>query len=58
MKLHTSQGRVGEVMLLRTLFNNPEALYQRGMDEFINGLTGEASQSYDPHFTEEVNNLL
>lgn len=55
MKLHTNQGKVREVQLLRQLFNNPTSLYRSGaLDEYINGLTGEASQTYDQHFTEEV----
>ncbi len=53
----SSNGQITGRMQLRSIFNNPSNLYRRGsIDAALNGITGQASQAFDPIFSEDVSN--
>jgi hypothetical protein len=53
----SSNGQITGRMQLRNIFGNPSNLYRRGaIDEALNGITGQASQAFDPIFSEDVSN--
>jgi hypothetical protein len=53
----SSDGQITDQMQLRNIYNNPSDLYRRdAIDEALNGITGQASQAFDPIFSEDVSN--
>ncbi|XP_054158548.1 peroxidase-like [Oppia nitens] len=59
LRLLNNAGKVTQTIQLRQHFNNPSSLYRKGAyDEFINGYTGNPTQTFDQFFTEDIVNHL
>ncbi|CAG2105713.1 unnamed protein product [Medioppia subpectinata] len=59
LRLLNNAGKVTQTIQLREHFNNPTSLYRKGaFDEFLNGYTGNPTQTFDQFFTEDITNHL
>ncbi|CAG2166450.1 unnamed protein product, partial [Oppiella nova] len=59
LRLLNNAGQVTQTIQLRKHFNNPSAMYRKGaFDEFLNGYTGNPTQTFDQFFTEDITNHL